>query len=246
MVKAARDVIVKDRQHKTFRNLLSDLVVQNKEIRAVLQSQRDSFFFRDLLCGVSDQSNLDFRKFTRIHENIIDAYMIELLRFIAMKVLLHGVPDAKNNRIAILKEDSENVLIPSIPIRDAWKAMAMLPILYANVCDVMGCSEPIDYALDLDDLEMEYRFLGSSNISIQKQRARYRWTFATYERLFVIEPPVMFWPRLEGDDDEDRDYNMFEVLNDYVKGLSVALNDRMSGSTSTVVPKDVIIRTQSP
>lgn len=242
MVKAARNVIVKDRQHGTFRNLLRDLVVQ-KEGRSVLQSQQTSWNF---LCGISDQPNLEFRKHETVHENIIDAYMIEVLRFIAMKVLIYGVPDAKNNRIVLSKENIKNSLIPSIPIRDAWKALTMLPILYANVCDVMGCSEPMDYAPDLEDLEMNYQFFGSSNASVQKYRTSYRWTFATYERFFMIEPPVMFWPRLEGDDEEDRDNYMFDVLNEYVNGLSVALNNHMSGGTSSVIPKDVTIRTQSP
>jgi hypothetical protein len=246
MVNAARDAIVRDRQHSTFRNILGDLVLQNREVRTVLQSQRDSLVFRDFLCRFSDQTTLDFRKFTTIHETIVDAYIIELLRFLAMKVLLHGVPDAKNNRIVLLKENLQNVLIPSLPIREAWKALAILPILYANVCTVMGCSEPIDYDADLDDLEMEYRFLGVSNEIVQRNRRHYRWTFETYERFFVIEPPVMFWPRLEGDDEEDRDQYMLEDLNEYVNGLSVALKERMSGSANIVLPKDVAISTQSP
>lgn len=77
---------------------------------------------------------------------------------------------------------------------------------------------------------------------IQKKRDDYRWTFSTYERLFVIEPPLLFWPRLEGDDERDTEQNILEDINDYVHRLSFAISNHVGGFQNEILPKDVIIQ----
>lgn len=136
MVTAARSLIMKESQYNSFREKMRSLAAIQMHF-AVTKNEGAQFLFGDLLCGGTDKLTHDDGNAID-SEQIVDAYVIELLRLIAMKILLSGVPDIENNQICHSPKDFEHDLIPSIPIREAWKAMMIFPVMYSRICAAMG------------------------------------------------------------------------------------------------------------
>lgn len=178
MVESARNVIITHNNHTAFRRVISELVHDTVE--------DDEGVMTSFFCGMDDVDERAMKK----KQLLVDKWIDQLLRFLAMKILLSdSVNDCgrDTNGMEILR------LNPSTPVRAAWKSLLMLPHLYTDVCRVLGVP-PIDYE------EEEQEFLGEKSTSAWGRRS-YLWTMETYSHIYTVHPTHHFWPKLDRSDD---------------------------------------------
>jgi len=252
MVKEAYSVLIKDKRYHAFLNLLSEAAHADEHLRPVLEEASNRQL---LLCG-SAYDDIDFTKEALIQ--IVDCYVIELLRFLAMKVLLEcngGDEDEgrgneyeyqsesrDDDRGNLLKQNrnlkaKEFVLVPSATIRAAWKAMCVLPVMYNNVCAVMGCEESLDFNHDNEILE--YPMFESTDEEIAHSRMSYRYTLATYEKLYQSDPEAMFWCRLKTDETSDYDTSLTDDLANIFDTFALRVKKSMGIETGEKIPRSI-------
>mmetsp|Transcript_21950 Transcript_21950/g.32873 ORF Transcript_21950/g.32873 Transcript_21950/m.32873 type:complete len:278 (-) Transcript_21950:139-972(-) len=195
MVNCAKNVLSSNYNYYTMRRMMHELlnvIIDEEDYMPILST---------FLCGMGEEE-VDPNS-NKKRERLVDKFIDELLRFLAMKILLATNNTKEEYPIYNYDEnDDDNTnrerirckcyqLNPSIMIRESWKALLMLPHTYVDVCKALGISTPIDYDDDEDD-----GFRGEASTS-QWGRECYRWTLQTYANLYVVGPPKMFWPELE-------------------------------------------------
>mmetsp|Transcript_28236 Transcript_28236/g.34880 ORF Transcript_28236/g.34880 Transcript_28236/m.34880 type:complete len:258 (-) Transcript_28236:61-834(-) len=173
-----------------------------KVSRKLLLSNHNFAAYSKMLVDVAESINRGFDDYFRYaldlvnnHEKkrtrLINELITELLRFLALKVLLadnHVEIDYKEKR------DLDGHIMyrfnPSMNVRKSWKALLLFPVTYNDVCKALGCSTPLDY--DGDD----FRFSGEASKS-QWGRECYKWTVQTYQHLYRESAPNKYWPWLD-------------------------------------------------
>ncbi len=176
MVNCAKNVLKANYNYFTVRQMMLELI-------NVMDEEE---MMPPFLCGM-DEDKVDRNE----REAMVDKYIDELLRFLAMRVLLATPPTEESEH-----DDREEMtsklyqLNASVAIRESWKALLMLPHTYSDVCKALGVPSPLDYD------EEESEFQGEASTS-QWGRECYRWTLQTYASLYVVGPPKTFWPELE-------------------------------------------------
>jgi len=129
----------------------------------------------------------------------------ELLRFLAMKVLIIGKP------------------VPSSSVFVAWDVLATHHSqAYTNMCKAMGNDSAIDveheYYTRNQDMPSQGPTSSSSDI-----KGRYDLTLTSYKILFDAEPPMEVWP-VDADDartvtsDFDDDTEILSILSSMTDG----------------------------
>ena len=114
----------------------------------------------------------------RTMNRILDSYIIEILRFLAMKILLEAIPSSDSDphmSTRALTDGHDNDsndgdggyeyryeyrtpiksptnILPSKVLRGGWKALLHLPFLYSDVCMAMGCDGPLDMDAETQDI----------------------------------------------------------------------------------------------
>uniref|UniRef100_A0A7S4K477 Uncharacterized protein n=1 Tax=Odontella aurita TaxID=265563 RepID=A0A7S4K477_9STRA len=187
---------------------------------------------------------------------LYEMWINEVLRFLAMKVLVgedgfeededDGNTDGGDGNGDGVKDENKDDagrksrrggpmkmrLLPSPSILDGWKALMLLPRLYAEVCGAMGCSKTdlrngfaVVHYVDAEDLLMtspggtaaaaaveegDNDAEGSGDgeeIDLRRWREEcYAWTLQGYRTLYKSSPPRAFWPRDGAWDDFDDDH----------------------------------------
>jgi hypothetical protein len=263
MVEIAHKIILKDTKIHQLRNLLAEVITNTPNLNEKLRTVRRKELFSGVQCGVggglddAELQNTQYEKyestrgFTTHAESytvnqIIDSFIVEILKFLAMKVLLEVIPGSQGDPMdstRALHDDSDPSrhqrtlpprspvdLVPSDVIRDGWKALLNLPFLYKDVCMAMGCDVPVD--LDLDTVPLKYsgeedRF---EHESVKKARSNYRYTMDTYERVYLEVPNQEFWLRLTYLDGEDeKETNLCDDFSDVMDWLCVTFKERLNG-----------------
>ncbi len=190
MVQSAKNVLLTNYNYHTFRKMVAEIVIFLDE-----DDVAPSFF-----CGMDEMNQEDLERRSKMVNEFID----QLLRFLAMKVLLEGSSPGPNdsrrkkNQEGITKDKYGKPLFqlnPSRPIRECWKALLMLPLTYVDVCKAFG-SDVIDY-------EEETAGFRGEESKVEWGRQCYLWTIKTYTNLYVMPPSKVFWPKLELLEPED-------------------------------------------
>lgn len=126
----------------------------------------------------------------------------QLLRFLAMKVLIIGQP------------------VPSSAVFVAWDVLATHHSqAYANMCKAMGNDSAIDIENEYYTHSQDAHSQGPTSPSDIKER--YDLTLTSYRVLYNAEPPMEFWPdgaRTVTNDDFDDDSVMLSVLSSMTDG----------------------------
>ncbi len=245
MVKTAYDVLLANKNNLVFRKLLSELMYKDENIKPTLQSASRQQLFK---CG-GDLDDVDFEMETV--SQLLDAYIVELLRFLAMKVLLESMPPDENESILQQQQRKSRrdveiknrfSLVPSRTIREAWKALIILPYAYAEVCSAFGCENPLDY--EGDNEMLEYPFFDSSTTNSEVKRARqcYRFTLDTYEKLYICEPSPVFWCRLKTDEVEDIDTSFTTDIANFFDNFAVQLKKSVGVNVDNGIPSNINLR----
>ena len=109
----------------------------------------------------------NYEVFQKASLNTVDAdgLIEELLRFLALKVMIVGEP------------------IPSPAVQDAWRKLMLAPGMYSNVCEAMGSQEMISYHI----FEEEEDEAGL-------REDWYALTLTTYATVWGEDPPYQWWP----------------------------------------------------
>lgn len=112
-----------------------------------------------------------------LEEIVVDGWINELLRFLAIKSLVGDT----------IKPFQ---IMPGEPIAIAWEALLVMPSYYANVCYAMDNDDVIDhdpFDFSPDDVEAKHRM------------KRYNATMRLYQQYFDEQAPHLYWkePSLE-------------------------------------------------
>lgn len=142
----------------------------------------------DLVLGVEEKNpRMSIRR-------QVDAYIDEVLRFLALKILFPSSTSA----IPTLQ------LRPSKPIRHAWEALLLFPITCSKVCTAMGCDSAtyIDLSSSQDahsdDLTSTCECAFNDSLSAKMWEMEcYQWTLVTYRKVYQERPPIQFWPMVQ-------------------------------------------------
>mmetsp|Transcript_7016 Transcript_7016/g.15522 ORF Transcript_7016/g.15522 Transcript_7016/m.15522 type:complete len:194 (+) Transcript_7016:91-672(+) len=94
-----------------------------------------------------------------------DGLIEELLRFLALKVVIVGEP------------------VPSPAVQDAWRKLMLAPGMYSNVCNAMGSQEMISYHIFEE---------GEDEAGMREDW--YALTLTTYAAVWGEDPPLQWWP----------------------------------------------------
>jgi hypothetical protein len=178
MARCAKKVLVTNYNYQVFHQMIGEILNSKEEVDTLIPS---------FLCGMED----DDKEHMKRRELMVDKLIDQLLKFLAMKVLLCDNVSSNNDCYDERYEDCQSSyrLNPSMTIREAWKAILILPLTYQHVCQAYG-SELIDY--DDDD---EGDFLGEQSKTAWGREC-YKWTIETYKSLYIVPPPEIFWPKL--------------------------------------------------
>ncbi len=178
MTRCANKVLAANYNYQVFRQMMGEILNSKEEGDNLMPS---------FLCGMEDVDKENVKR----RELMVDKLIDQLLKFLAMKVLLCDNVSSSNNSCfdEMHDEDCQSSyrLNPSMMIREAWKAMLILPLTYQHVCQAYG-SDPIDYDDDEGD------FLGDQSKTAWGREC-YQWTIETYKNLYVLPPPEIFWPK---------------------------------------------------
>ena len=201
MVGCAKNVLTSNYNYFTFRTMVAGLVLKIDE-----DDLEPSLF-----CAMDDLDKRDLEK----RSKMVDCFINQLLRFLAMKVLLEGNDRETGSNGGIQERTDENgnkllLLNPSIAVRECWKALLMLPLTYRDVCKAFGCD-----AIDYD--EEVAGFLGEESKG-SWGRECYQWTIKTYTILYSIPPSKLFWPKLPPEESDG-------LLTTLVTKLGESLNN---------------------
>jgi hypothetical protein len=219
MVKCAKTVLNVNYNYSTFCKMIRELVnVMEEEDLAP-----------SLLCGMDELDKND----ERTRSELVNKYIDQLLRFMAMKVLLSGggIMDKSMIKKCPTEDKMGNKLFqlnPSLPIRESWKALMILPRTYADVCKAFGC-DPMDYDNDAED-----GFQGELSKDPWALEC-YKWTAKTYTHLYINRPPKMFWPEPK-DPEED-----VSLLNSFMSNVKTTLQRLTTGPNKEGIQNSVIM-----
>lgn len=198
MVQMGREMLQQQVHYKTYRTVLAEMIREKDyfDERKKVQEANSGVasVFRDMLWGddgpiVQDPKYNDFQ---------IDAYIEEVLRFIAMKIFLENdavTADAKLHD-AERKEKGQIPVVqlrPSLSVKNAWRTLILFPLAYDQVCKAMGCLTHLDYSEE-DEEELN-DFLSTKMWNMEC----YCWTIGTYTKLYKGEPSRNFWPPVKVD-----------------------------------------------
>lgn len=174
MVRAAIEVLRADNSYPIFINMISELVESLET--------NDNFLHSSFLCGVDDFDDDKVKE----RGTMVDKLTIELLRFLAMKVLLSdGINSYDENEGRNDKNRNANLrLNPSSIIRESWNILMLLPLAYRHICKTF-CVDVID----CNDDEL----LGEKSSSSWGLKSYY-WTIDVYTNLYMSPPTKTFWP----------------------------------------------------
>lgn len=239
MVQMGGDIIKTDPRSKDFRMLLINMVNDSPYFKQVQMKEEKTSYFARLLCGSEHAlaENLLTTDF------LVDLLIIELLRFLALKVCLGCFTSNQDGNRML-------ALIPSRFVLDAWRSLLILPHMYADVCEAMGADPPIDI-----DEESVLETLTKDKKTKIFNLDSYIWTLDTYEILYNGAPSAIFWPRVEPE--LDRKNNI--VYDDQEPGtkpdwkltlqsLRYVINDtieiRDSFDEKTEIPKHVKLKSK--
>lgn len=225
MVEISHGVLVADSKYKIFRNLLTEIIMRTESLSMELKKVRKDELFKNVADNAGSNAE------THILEKQLDTFIVELLRFLAMKILLENIPNASNPPTIT----TDLKLIPSTVIRDAWKAILLLPLLYSDVCVAMGCEGGLD--LDATDIRFENidETIETGDVAVRRSREDYRYTLDIYERVYLIVPPPGFWLRLTFDyDDEQRDTTFCDNFTDITEWMSFKMKELVNGQDETI------------
>lgn len=261
MVQNAHDVIIEDKKYPIFRTMISEVITKHRYLNESIKGARNRELLScgDLILDDRQQESYTIQPPTnRITEGqetnrLIDGFIIELLRFLSMKILLESVPgsietDQLIQRMPSRRNVSSNIIVlggmhnitPSAPLCDGWKALLLLPVLYRDVCCAMGCDGKLDFDEDAVMLDSSKQNLGRDSVMLQKVRQDYRYTLVTYEKLFLVVPDDNIWCRLEVDEEDDRDDSFYDGVRDFLDGISRIVKEKIKGP-SRGVPDSILI-----
>lgn len=257
MVNNARSILIEDKKYPIFRGSISQIISKYRHLNDTIKAARNRELFS---CGdLNVDENLP-RSFPipQMRNNItegdemnrlVDTFIMELLRFLSMKILLESIPSigSSNNetvhiyqRMPSLKNDKrsaggdEHNIVPSAPLCDGWKALLLLPVLYKDVCSAMGCDGKLDFeeeAVTVDNMNGAMQ---------QKLREDYMYTLVTYEKLYLVVPDENIWCRLEKYEKYDRDNTFYDGFRDFLDGVSTIVKEKIVGP-SRGVPDTILM-----
>ena len=273
MVNSAHEVLTIDtRKYQLFRNLLAELIVNDDNLKDDIKGTQKHDMFSVFQCGDSDDDADDDAdgagagegsRTSNVNINVntlVRSYIIELLRFLAMKVLLESIPATNTCTNTNTKINTSNFqrmpsmknpnryptnecnLVPSTALLDAWKALLLLPLVYNDVCAVMGCDGPLDF--DAQDVVLDYHNTNAVDThgQIHKARQDYRFTLVTYEKLYLTVPKSQFWSRLNMDEEQDRDTTMSDHFSNIFEKIAVFVKETIEGRDDSI-PSSVRVST---
>mmetsp|Transcript_2868 Transcript_2868/g.5131 ORF Transcript_2868/g.5131 Transcript_2868/m.5131 type:complete len:216 (-) Transcript_2868:33-680(-) len=106
-----------------------------------------------------------------LEEIVVDGWINELLRFLAIKTLVGDTTKPFQ-------------VMPGEPIAVAWEALLVMPSYYSSVCHAMGN----ECVLDHDPFEFH------TDAEEQKHRTkRYNATMRLYQQFFDEHAPYLYW-----------------------------------------------------
>eukprot|EP00979_Chaetoceros_neogracilis_P003752 scaffold656_cov271-Chaetoceros_neogracile.AAC.62 len=247
MVQVAHTVLVEDVKYRMYQSIMTEIVLKHQGLRG---KGNNGIWQGCLSCGVGRNDDYDDSEYEErsSHSNkdkaisrIVDKYSIELLRFLAVKVLLDSIPTGDGvdhqrmpstinvNRYPL----NEDRIVPSVSLRDGWRALLLLPKLYSDICTVMGCERGLDF--NTDDLVLDYQRDERINSAVLKEaRKHYRYTLITYEKLYLIIPDENIWSRLKDDYEEDIDTVFYDEFNDLLQGVSSYIKGKIDGGEGAI------------
>mmetsp|Transcript_6793 Transcript_6793/g.12781 ORF Transcript_6793/g.12781 Transcript_6793/m.12781 type:complete len:288 (+) Transcript_6793:147-1010(+) len=255
MVQNAHKVLVEDKKYPIFRNMISELVFKHRHLNKTIKGARNRELFScgDLILDDRQQEIYHIQpptsRITEVDEmnRLIDGFIIELLRFLSMKILLESVPGTMDDADQICQrmpsmvyvtpssgvraEGGIHSIIPSAPLCDGWKALLLLPKLYHDVCCAMGCDGKLDFDEEAVMLDVK---------SNHKATRDYRDTLVTYEKLFLVVPDEYIWSRLEVDEEGDRGDTFYDGFRDFFDSVSAVIKKKIKGP-SHGVPDSILI-----
>jgi len=168
--------LLKGRLHKYFPKDEEAVGFQQAMARSLCTEHRDDMVEEE--CGESD-----------LH--ILNDWVNELLKFLALKALYleeekaDGKPvDFDDDDLSVSKR--RKVLVPSEPVREAWRCLLLLPVTYYDVCISLGCQKVIDYD----------EFTTTEKDDPKTRNKNYTRTMEKYKEIYKLQPPKNFWPRV--------------------------------------------------
>jgi len=157
----------------------------------------------------------------RFEDDILDGWVEELLRFLALKTL---------------QDDNTRPfqLAPSGPVTVAWKALMAMPSTYAAVSLAMGNTHPIDEDFVAPDVALE----ADEERHLTK---RLNATMRAYTRCFEEQPPALFWKGVQEPREPNPLVQIYRTARQLWTGMANCGNDAletMNGCTSPKVAMD--------
>jgi ubiquitin len=119
--------------------------------------------------------------------------IVELFRFLCLK--------------ALEKDLDATRLSPSGDVDKIWHAMMMLPKLYYEFCNKLLPLRGVGSVRLID-----HNPLGADD---DDRADRYARTFQLYKEVFLVEPPIEFWPLDEDEEEEEGDEEDVEEEEDH-------------------------------
>ncbi len=261
MVEISHNILTKDSKYEVLRNLLAETVTRTPNLNDELRKVRKQELFSGVSCGGTDdvvglgENGAEFNQYVstrfitgaevRTMNMILNEFEIEILRFLAMKILLEHIPSAQGNpydSTRALHDDSSNdprsppmspvSIIPSKCLKEGWKNVSQLPLLYSDICIAMGSEGPID--IDSEEINLRYDGTGDpeSDRIVKMARDNYRYTLDTYEKVYLIVPAARFWLRLSFacDGEEERENEVLcDDFSDILEWMVVKVKESVNG-----------------
>jgi hypothetical protein len=237
MVQVAHSVLTEDSQYNMFRRVMTEVVLKFPLLRDSVKVVRRQELFS---CGEYKQTKNHCAESEAIYM-IVDKLTVGLLRFLAMKVLIESIPSGTDTilerqpSLVNSNTNSQNGhLVPSAPLREGWKALLLLPMLYSDICIAMGGERSLDY--NDDDIILDYQTDQEISSQVVKEaRQRYRYTLITYETLYLVIPDEMIWTRLKEEDyDKYRDTSLYDDFSDLLNAISSCCKEKVTGREADI------------
>ena len=238
MVQVAHSVLTEDSQYNMFRRVMTEVVLKFPRLRDSVKAVRRQELFS---CGDYEHTKDPTAESDAINM-MVDKLTVGLLRFLAMKVLLESIPSGTDTSLqrhpSLVNSDTNHrnghILVPSVPLREGWKALLLLPMLYSDICIAMGGERSLDY--NDDDIILDYQTDKEISSQVVKEaRQRYRYTLITYETLYLVIPDEMIWTRLkEEDDDKYRDTSLYDDFSDLLNAISSCCKEKVTGREADI------------
>lgn len=164
------------------------------------------------LLGEEDLQDLRDVHSGNFEDEVLDGWVEELLRFLALKTLQDDITKPFQ-------------LAPSGPVIVAWKALMAVPPSYAAVCRALGNDHPID-----EDVAFE---------SDQERHLtkRLNATMRAYSRYFDEQPPALFWKGVKEPQEPNALVQMFHTAKQLWKDVANCGNDALETVNGCTSPK---------